>query len=187
MGNESILYETLVLSEAYMTQEEEKSLEVTVRMINVNYGRSGELMRKCSRLEEYAIFIHQIRENLKKGMKLKRAVDGAIHYCIDNGVLVEYLKKYRFRARAFEFVEYGSKRHLYMVRRDVKKEGREEGLVEGREEGRKEGHLEGRVEGRRQVLWSLVQKGIISEEEAAKELNLSVEEFVAMNCEKNSL
>ena len=121
MGNESILYETLVLSEAYMTQEEEKSLEVTVRMINVNYGRSGELMRKCSRLEEYAIFIHQIRENLKKGMKLKRAVDGAIHYCIDNGVLVEYLKKYRFRARAFEFVEYGSKRHLYMVRRDVKR------------------------------------------------------------------
>ena len=59
--------------------------------------------------------------------------------------------------------------------------------MEGREEGRKEGHLEGRVEGRRQVLWSLVQKGIISEEEAAKELNLSVEEFVAMNCEKNSL
>lgn len=113
----------LRLSDAYETKEEEKSLEVTVRMINVNYGRSKELMKKCNRLEEYSFFIHQIRENLKKGMKLKRAVDGAIHYCIDNGVLVDYLKKYRFRARAFEFVEYGSKRHLYMVRRDARAEG----------------------------------------------------------------
>ncbi len=145
------------LSDAYMSKVEEKSLEVTVRMINVNYGRSSELMRKCSRLEEYAIFVHQIRKNLKKGMKLKRAVDGAIHYCIDNGVLVDYLKKYRFRARAFEFVEYGSKRHLYMVRRDAKEEGREEGSL--------------------QTLCSLVRQGIITEEEAATELNLSVEEF----------
>lgn len=125
MSDEKILR----LSDAYETKKEEKSLEVTVRMINVNYGRSNELMKKCSRLEEYAIFVHQIRENLKKGMKLKRAVDGAIHYCIDNGVLEDYLKKYRFRARAFEFVEYGSKRHMYMVRRDAKEEGRTEGYI----------------------------------------------------------
>ncbi len=46
------------LSDAYEVKREEKSLEMTVKMININYGNKKELMKHCSKLEEYAIFVH---------------------------------------------------------------------------------------------------------------------------------
>lgn len=121
----------LRLSDSYEVKREENSLEVTVRMINVNYGRSNELMKKCSRLEEYSIFIQQVRVNTKKGMKLNKAIDEAIFYCIDHGILTDYLKKHRFRAKMYGLLEYGSDRHMYMERRDARAAGWAEGRLEG--------------------------------------------------------
>ena len=121
----------LKLSDAYEITEEEKSLEVVVRMININYGRNKELMQGCSKLEEYAFFIHQVRSNLQKGMKRKKAVDEAIFYCIEHGVMAEFLKKHRFKARGNVLFEYDENWHMYMERRDAKAEGREEGREEG--------------------------------------------------------
>ncbi len=137
----------LRLSDSYEVKREEKSLEVTVKMINVNYGRSNELMKKCSRLEEYSIFIHQVRVNIKKGMKLNKAIDEAVFYCIEKGVLVDYLKKHRFRARMYGMLEYGSNWHMYMERRDAREAGWAEGHAEGHAKGHAEGHAEGRLEG----------------------------------------
>ena len=120
----------LKLSDAYEVTEEEKSLEVVVRMININYGRNKELMQGCSKLEEYAFFIHQVRLNLQKGMKRKKAVDEAIFYCIEHGVMAEFLKKHRFKARGNVLFEYDENWHMYMERRDARAEGREEGRAE---------------------------------------------------------
>ena len=61
----SFLRRIRMISDAYEVTEEEKSLEVVVRMININYGRNKELMQGCSKLEEYAFFIHQVRLNLQ--------------------------------------------------------------------------------------------------------------------------
>ncbi len=119
------------LSDAYEITEEEKNLEVVVRMININYGRNKELMRGCSKLEEYAFFIHQVRLNLQKGMKRKKAVDEAIFYCIEHGVMAEFLKKHRFKARGNVLFEYDENWHMYMERRDAKAEG----IQLGREKG----------------------------------------------------
>ena len=113
----------LKLSDAYEVTEEEKSLEVVVRMININYGRNKELMQGCSKLEEYAFFIHQVRLNLQKGMKRKKAVDEAIFYCIEHGVMAEFLKKHRFKARGNVLFEYDENWHMYMERRDARAEG----------------------------------------------------------------
>ena len=122
--------QTLRLSDSYEVKREGNSLEVTVKMINVNYGRSNELMKKCTRLEEYSIFIQQVRVNTKKGMKLNKAIDEAIFYCMDKGILVDYLKKHRFRARMYGMLEYGSERHMYMERRDARLEGEISGTIE---------------------------------------------------------
>ena len=46
------------------------SLECETLTLNINYGHNRALMEKCRRLEEYAIFVHTVRENLEKQMTL---------------------------------------------------------------------------------------------------------------------
>ena len=55
---------------------------------------------------------------------------------------------------------------------------RRAGLEEGRKEGRKEGLREGQKKGRAEVLFELVQKDLLSVENAASQLNLSEEMFL---------
>ena len=161
------------LSDAYEVKREEKSLEVAVKMININYGNNKELMKHCSKLEEYAIFVHQIRMNTKKGMRLNKAIDEAIFYCIDQGILIDYLKKHRFRARMYGMLEYGSDLHMYMERRDARKAGWEEGRAEGRAEGYREGEI--------QVTINMCKEFAVSKEDTLKRLitQFQLEEEVA--------
>ena len=51
------------------------------------------------------------------------------------------------------------------------------GMREGRAEGRSEGRAEGRAEGRIDALVNLVNKQMLSVEEAAREAGVSEEEF----------
>ena len=55
--------------------------------------------------------------------------------------------------------------------------GMREGRAEGRNEGREEGRAEGRAEGRMHTLVNLVNKQVLSFEEAAREAGISEEEF----------
>lgn len=174
----------LRLSDAYETDLKEKSLEVTVRMLNINYGNNKTLMKKCSRLEEYAIFIHQVRQNLKKGMKPNKAVDEAIFYCIDCGIMVDFFKKHRFRARGYGMLEYGSDWHMYMERRDARAAGREEGRIEGMAEGRIEGRMEGMAEGRMEGMAEGEKIGAVK---MCKELGISREAALDRVMEKYEL
>ena len=59
-------------------------IEVTVRMININYGRNSELLEAGKPLEEYSWLIHQIQEN-RKALEIEEAVDKAIDGMPDAG------------------------------------------------------------------------------------------------------
>ena len=61
--------------------------------------------------------------------------------------------------------------------REGKVEGHREGKIEGHREGKIEGHREGKIEGSLETLSHLVQKGVISVNDAAQEANLSPNEF----------
>ena len=60
-------------------------------MVNINYGHNYELMEKCRRLEEYSIFVAEVRKALEEGGDQKQAVDDAIDICIEKGVLQNIL------------------------------------------------------------------------------------------------
>ena len=66
-------------------------LECTAFMLNINYGHNRELMEKCRRLEEYAIFIDTVRGNLDSGMELDEAVTQAVDECMRKNVLKDIL------------------------------------------------------------------------------------------------
>ena len=74
---------------------EESCLECCATMLNINYGHNYELMEKCRRLEEYSVFVAEVRKALEEGGDQRQAVDDAIDICIEKGVLRDILIKER--------------------------------------------------------------------------------------------
>ena len=138
--------------------EKEPCLECKTLMLNINYGHNRELMKKCRRLEEYAIFVDTIRKNQARGQDLQEAVEAAVESCIAGGVLADILRAQKaevvqmvlegFDQEAFEKVmrqegyDYGRKEGYDLG----KKEGYDLGSKEGYDLGSKEGYDEGRKE-----------------------------------------
>lgn len=113
------------LSEAF--EKEGGCLECEARLLNINYGRNRELMEKCRRLEEYAIFIATVREYKKDDVSLVEAITGAIDDCIEKGILVDILTKQR--SEVLEVVLTTFNQELY--EKNLKQDAYEDGFAKG--------------------------------------------------------
>ena len=63
-----------------------------VRILNINEGHNAELMGRCRKLEEYAIFIGCVREFLKS-TEPAEAIRKAMELCIEKGILAVFLSQ----------------------------------------------------------------------------------------------
>ena len=82
----------LYLSDAFF--EKTDNLELKVKVYNVNAGRSPKIMRRSATLNEYAIFVARVRENISGGLESGKALEKAVKECIKDNVLKEFLKIY---------------------------------------------------------------------------------------------
>ena len=148
----------LRLSDAFLCQnpEENGCLECRATMININYGHNEELMDRCKRLKDYAVFVNRIRENERRGMALNEAVELAVNSCINEGILADILKKNRAEVCNLILYEYDEQKQLAIAREGAKKAGREE----GREEGREQGIAQGREAEKVMVIRNMAAKGL---------------------------
>jgi len=122
----------LLLSDAFQKDDERKfvpgCLECEVRMLNINYGHNKELMEKCRRLEEYAIFIARLREYAKEyPNRLDIAITKAMDECISEGILKDFLTKHK--SEVLEMILYSFDKELY--EKDLKQIAYEEGEKNG--------------------------------------------------------
>ena len=163
----------LRLSDAFC--KENGCLECETRLLNINYGRNRELMEKCRRLEEYAIFLAKVRGCMADGkMPLKEAISRAIDDCIQEGILLDILTKQR--AEVFGMVLTTFNRELY--EKELKEDSYNDGKAAGEIEGRQKGLIEGKMEGAREKLKEQIQKKLAkgkTVEEIAEDLEESVE------------
>ena len=84
------------LSDSFSNKEVQGDLELSVTMINVNYGHNGELMKKCQALNGYSLYISKFREYTEEnGLVREEAARKAIEYCIDNDVMVDFFEERR--------------------------------------------------------------------------------------------
>ena len=106
-------------------------LECETLVLNINYGHNRELMEKCRRLKEYAIFVDMVRKNLGKGAPLEAAVTQAADTCIDQGILEDLLKKQKAEVVRMALENYD----LEKYEKAIKKESYEEGVADELEHG----------------------------------------------------
>ena len=121
----------LTLSEAFQKdrngQYEDGCLECYARMLNINYGHNRELMQKCRRLEEYAIFISKVREHTTRDPKnLSEAIERAVDECIEEGILADILNSQK--AEVLELALTTFDRELY--EQGLREEGELKTLLE---------------------------------------------------------
>jgi hypothetical protein len=98
-------------------------IEVNVRMINVNYGRSRAVLSACESLNEYAWLVEQIRSNIKAGMEIEKAANKALDDMPDNFELKEQLMAHKAEVTGMWLSEYNEEETL----KQVKEEGIEIG------------------------------------------------------------
>lgn len=121
----------LKLSDAFENREARADVELTVRMLNINYGHNKQLMEQCKVLGEYAELSAVVREYMLVMEDMQTALNGAIDYCIKNGILREFLLKNRAEVLGMLLEEFDAEKY----ERTLRNEGREEGYEEGLEKG----------------------------------------------------
>ena len=106
-------------------------IEVTVRMINVNYGNNKELMKACKPLEEYSWLVAEIRKNNETKDKdgTSSAIDKAITAMPDDFLIKPFLEAHRAEVKGMLMEEYNEAEVLELTREEGKEEGREEGQL----------------------------------------------------------
>lgn len=159
---------TLSLTDAFEQKDDGKwisALECKARVININYGHNEELMKKCSMLMQYAMFVQTVRDYQEKGFNLLHAIDQAIEDCIENGVLKDILIESRGAVRQMLLTEYNEKLHNKTLR--------EEGIEIGIERGIERGIEQGKVS----IVFEMVRDGDITSQRGAQKLSMTAEEF----------
>lgn len=121
----------LKLSDAFENKTVQADVELTVRMLNINYGHNKRLMEKCRILEEYSAFVAVTRECMLVEIDMQAALNRAVEECIEKGILKEFLLKNRAEVLGMIFEEFDVEKY----ERTLRREGREEGLEEGMKKG----------------------------------------------------
>jgi hypothetical protein len=126
--------QVLKLSDAYAQKVEEPELELKVMMLNINIGHNAALLEKCKTLKDYSIYVERVRQYAKE-MPKEEAVDKAVDTCIKDGILADFLTKYKAEARSMSIFEYDEEREMELIRQAEFEKGKAYGKAEGRAEG----------------------------------------------------
>ena len=110
-------------------------IEVTVLMLNINYGRNRKLMEHCRPLNDYSQFVETMRKLKSEGYPSGEAVHLAIRKLDNDSPIRRYLLANEAEVKMLAITEYDEKEQRELDRRDgedrlarlildLKKEGR---------------------------------------------------------------
>jgi len=106
------------------------SLELVVKVININEGRNKEIAERCKKLSEYSAFVAKARVFEKEFGSREKGVKEAVKYCEKHDILKEFISLHGTEVLSMLYTEFKLDDAL-AVRYE---EGCEEGFVEGQRE-----------------------------------------------------
>ncbi len=115
----------LKLSDAYKEKPESITLDLIVKVININLKEQHEILANCPILKEYMQFISKVGE-LKTAGNLESFKD-AINYCINHNILADYLKRKGSEVLSMLKAEYDYNTDIAVQREEAEEKGMEKG------------------------------------------------------------
>ena len=122
---EQPLEQVLTLSDAFMNPVGENSVELKVKVININSDKAHEVLDKCGILKEYSQFISMVRKHWDEEGAIKKA----IKECIEKGILADYLKRKGSEVENMLIAEYSYEEDMQVKLQEGIWQGRREGIT----------------------------------------------------------
>ena len=119
--------EFLKLSDAFEKEDKSGRYEWTAELININPNHNQVLQKKCKPLYDYVRYVSRVKENKKKGMSLREAVDDAIEWAIKEDLLDGFFRIQKEAILANSLTEFDEEEFI----RDIHQEGYDEGFSNG--------------------------------------------------------
>ncbi|GHU88042.1 hypothetical protein AGMMS49941_11980 [Deferribacterales bacterium] len=118
-------------------------LELEARVLNVNKGHNGKVLKASGTLGDYAEFVEVVRQetrgvNSRDKVALSSAMERAIKICIERGILRDFLHKHS--------VEVFNMLTMELTQEDAEMARYEEGLEQGLEQGLQRGEQRGKLD-----------------------------------------
>ena len=111
------------------------ALELEVTVYNINKGQNPEIEARSEALRGYNELVAKARENEATGLGRPEAVKQAVRYCLDNGILYNFLNENSTEVENMLLTEWNWDDALQVER----EEGREEGTWEIARKAKNEG------------------------------------------------
>lgn len=128
----------LFLSDAFLDSTDKNPLELTVKVININFQKAHDILEKCEVLKEYSQFVDTVRKYAKEEDSIRKA----IYECMEQGILADYLKRKGSEVNML-IAEYSYEEDMQVKQEEALRIGERRGEKRGEKRGRKEGKKEG--------------------------------------------
>ena len=126
--NELRLSDAFILPEDKYASDKKISLEILVKVININIDKENPILKQCRALQEYSTLIELIRET--KRQNPNAPLEEALSKAINDGILEDYLKRKSTEFRNMLIAEYSYETDIKVQRREAFRLGKEEGAEE---------------------------------------------------------
>ena len=164
---EQPLEQVLTLSDAFMNPAGENSVELKVKVININSDKAHGILDKCGILKEYSQFISTVRKYSEEEGAIKKA----IKECIEKGILADYLKRKGSEVENMLIAEYSYEEDIQVKQEEARQEGILQGIQQGVQQGVQQGLI---LSGK--IFQTVREIPDLTNEQIAKNLGCSVEE-----------
>jgi len=144
--------------EKYNVKSSDLTIEIKVKIININSDKQSPILKQCKKLEEYSLLIDYIRESKKQNPKAP--LEQAINKALQNGVLSEYLKRKSTEVRNMLIAEYSYETDIKVQRREAYREGLAEGIEQGIQQGIEQGIEQGSEKTKIETAKKFLQEGL---------------------------
>ncbi|MGP1444789.1 MAG: Rpn family recombination-promoting nuclease/putative transposase [Treponema sp.] len=129
--------ETIVLklSDAFITEPEQTPLELEVKVYNINKNKNkgAEVLTRCKPLEEYSLFVEEVR--IQTQLDPENGFTNAIKICIEKGILKEYLMRKSREVINMLLAEYDYDTDIAVQRAEAGRIAFAEGISQGISQG----------------------------------------------------
>ena len=128
----------LRLSEAFLEEPKENSVELVVNLVNLNYNNGAEILQKSPSLLGYSKLLFYIREEMiNNGTELGAAIKVAVKKCIKEGLISDFLQDHTREVTGMLFKEISMEEYGDIRAKDAAREAFAEGEQAGAEQEKK--------------------------------------------------
>ena len=136
-GRENIPAQKILrLSDSFIKQPETPSLELVVKLTNINYDKDSQILKSCEPLGQYSRFVEAVRRHI--AVDKEHGFENAIKECIKNDILREYLQRKSREVINMLIAEYDYDTDIAVQR--------EESLMLGIQQGEARGSRQAKLE-----------------------------------------